>query len=241
MAVQNDRSRTSFDISQHISGLSVWYNAEPNAIIFSFHLCALPSAGTLYCDYSSDVGVTVVSEFQLIGQPRYGNYLASLEDGPLRLSDYVSQLRVLFQPGNPDKEPRQDHKLLVSFDVNPAAAVLDSDLLHEDLEDWEAQIQPGWFQFQCEGIFSPSSQSADEPSPDYASARIPTYIKEGMPYQPEGRRIGISGHSHLIYERNNHLRARDTASTAEEANRRLRCLRSRLNKGQTSAFWATVI
>ncbi|KAH8744245.1 hypothetical protein F5883DRAFT_529967 [Diaporthe sp. PMI_573] len=216
MAVQNDRTRTSFDISQHISGLSVWYNAEPNAIIFSFHLCALPSAGTLHCDYSGDGGVTVVSEFELVGQPRYAKYLASLGDGPLRLCDYVSQLRVFFQPGDPEEESSYGHKLLVSFDVNPAETVPDCDLLHEDLEDWEAQVQSGWFQFQCEDVLGPSSHSAAKLSPEDASARIPTYIKEGMPYQSEAQGIGISGPSHLLYERNNHLCVRDTAPTAEE-------------------------
>jgi hypothetical protein len=157
------------------------------------------------------------------------------------LRDYVSQLRILFQPRKPEEALWHRQKLLVSFDVNPAKAVPNCDLLHEDFEDWEAHIQPEWFQLQWEGILSPSSQSAHKLSPEDSSARIPTYIKEGIPYQPEGKHTGISDHSILIYERNNHLCVRETASTAEEVNHRLTYLGSRLNKSQTSAFWAAVI
>jgi hypothetical protein len=93
----------------------------------------------------------------------------------------------------------------VSFDVNPEADVPECDLLHEDVEDWEAEInRPGWFHLQCEGILSPSSELAPE---------VPLYIREGMPFQPADRNKGIIGGVHAAQDPNNHLCVRETAAS----------------------------
>jgi hypothetical protein len=64
---------------------------------------------------------------------------------------------VLFKFGLAGKELRHPDKLLMSFDIDPTVVVPESDLLHEDVEDWATRMQQtGWFQLECKGVLSPS-------------------------------------------------------------------------------------
>ncbi|ELQ33216.1 hypothetical protein OOU_Y34scaffold00982g6 [Pyricularia oryzae Y34] len=220
-----------FDVSQHVTGLTVWYYIPDSTISVSFKLCAQKVSRSAIFNHNSAVkGSEIISAPAPVDHSRVAAYLSSSKGhAVINLDRFVTQIRTVITPVSAEDQGGSLAKLLVSFELNPN--VSENDLLHDDSEGIELlNEQRNGDEYDCESLLNqPSQHVADQ------EADAPEHFRQGTAHQPANSDTSIPGTFKIENQPDDHKCVRETTASTEKE-----CLPWRSNVKKGNEFWMVV-
>ncbi|TLD03339.1 uncharacterized protein PgNI_12358 [Pyricularia grisea] len=218
-----------FDVSQHVTGLTVWYYIPDSTISVSFKLCAQKVSRSAIFDHNSAIkGSEIISAPAPVEHSCVAAYLSSLKGHAVtNLDRFVTQIRAVITPVPAGNQGVSLANLFVSFELNPN--VSENDLLHDDSEGIELlNEQRNCDEYDCESLLNQPSQHVVDQEAD-----APEHFRQGTPHQPANSNTFIPGTFKTENQPDDHKRVRETTASTEEKE----CFQWQSNIKKGNEFW----
>ncbi|TLS21437.1 uncharacterized protein PpBr36_10426 [Pyricularia pennisetigena] len=221
-----------FDVSQHVTGLTVWYYIPDSTISVSFKLCAQKVSRSGIFDHNSAIkGSEIISAPAPVEHSRVAAYLSSLKGHAVtNLDRFVTQFRAVITPVSAGNQEGSLANLFISFELNPN--VSENDLLHDDSEGIELlNEQRNRDEYDCEFLLDQPSQHVVGQEAD-----APEHFRQGTPHQPANSDTSIPGTFKIGNQPDDRKRVRETTASTEEKE----CFQWQSNIKKANEFWMVV-